>query len=70
MTLIRYSTCLVLTCVYCIGTEYVHRLNGLDYNPNEQNSAIEMLLFTARSPGAGDRAATGILIIRMSLFFC
>lgn len=34
-------------------------MSALDFNPNEQNSAIEMLLFTARSPGAGDAIVKG-----------
>lgn len=41
------------------GTEYVHAVSALAFNPNEQNSAIEMLLFTSRSPGAGDYASAG-----------
>lgn len=49
------------------GTEYVYAANALDFNPNEQNSAIEMLLFTSRSPGAGDHASKGMVIKLMNL---
>ena len=56
----RISICGVVKVDIFVGTEYVHRLSALDYNPNEQNSAIEMLLFTTRSPGAGDCALSGV----------
>lgn len=45
-----------------VGKEYVSRLSSQDFNPNEKNSAIEMMLFVNRAPGAsdaGDRLAGG-----------
>ena len=40
----------------------------MDYNPNEQNSAIEMLLFSDRSLAAGDVAFSGIYLLSESIF--